>query len=109
MNNEDSVKFSEWWIKEGSKIEGKFALAVSAWETAKKKTSAFEFDNIQPKIDKEPKTILRTTVVDGTEYFAVEEDIWGTCRGCVGEHNARVCGKLATDCAKSRIIWVKEI
>jgi hypothetical protein len=107
MRDEDSTRFAQWWTETGSKINGKFALAVACWEEAQKGLGIPVVTKpVEPIVG---KVIIAKAVctVDNVQYKLVEGEEPTGCQGCVARRNVDLCNKLSDCCAELNGIWVE--
>lgn len=107
MRDEDSTRFTQWWTDTGSKINGKFSLAVACWEEAQKGLGIpLVSKPVEPIVG---KVIIAKAVctVDNVQYKLVDEKEQTSCQGCVANGDNSLCSKLGNNCTYSSGIWVE--
>lgn len=107
MTDQDSVRFTEWWTKTGSKIEGRFALAVATWEEAQKGLGVPL--QTTPSTDSVTGSQELVRYLESDTYYATTEIKEYSCQGCVAYDNHRLCSEISKgiSCAEKQIIWIK--
>lgn len=108
MRDEDSTRFAQWWTQTGSKIDGKFSLAVACWEEAQKGLGIpLVSKPVEPIVG---KVIIAKAVctVDNVQYKLVDEKEQASCQGCVANGDfTGLCSKLGNTCIDLDGIWVE--
>lgn len=109
MRDEDSTRFTQWWTETGSKIDGKFTLAVACWEEAQKGLGIPVVTKPVDPIIGNTTPIRHCRVIDGVNYYGVDEqEKPENCTGCVARYDSGLCYSLGTECKDFHIIWIKE-
>lgn len=112
---ESAAAFGYWWHTEGKNIEGKFALAVAAWESSREVTKKVVQPLVtSPAVHSEFTQGTREVVLtlEGKEYQPAPEPDVSSCIGCVFENDHKECNKvceLSRDyCLDNKTIWIKK-
>lgn len=108
MKDQDSVRFAEWWAETGSKIGGRFALAVATWEEAQKGLGVPL--QTTPCTESVMGSQQLVKFLDSGTYYDTTEIQEYSCQGCVAYNNQRLCSEISngTSCAEEQIIWIKK-
>lgn len=108
MTDQDSVRFAEWWAEVGSDIQGRFTLAVAAWEESQKGLGVPL--QTTPCTDSVMGSQQLIRFLDSGTYYAEDEVLSSSCKGCVGSSNPLLCAEVShgLSCAEKQIIWIKK-
>lgn len=117
MQNTEDEDFNKFWKEIGSKIDGKFALAVVTWDASKNAFSkpVEPIKYVPEKNTGESVTGTKEVILTYKREEYVESDecsVIDCCKGCRFEHDDVGCSHVIKitqgHCVDNKIIWVKK-
>lgn len=104
--------FNVWWETVGQHIDGKFAMAVVAWEASRKGYIKGTRLKTQPYSDFLTSKTEVVLTLFGEDYVGTTETKDGSCNGCdflnEEEKCDEACWATKNYCIENDIIWIKK-